>query len=271
MKNPRQSAKRAGPGPDLRVAGRGCHTRWLEQAASRSSGPWQHSTPEGWTITSMNASTPASRNRQGPARRPAPDPASPTSRSRGRAARGRHPDPARGRGATRNSRSPGPRWRKRPGARGDHSPAYAYARVGYHRGLDALRRNGWKGHGPVPWAHLPNQGFLRALYALGRPRDCIGEADEAAGSPVPARLQPARRTTPSSGEAPCVPAQVTLLLSLAWASAEAPIRSSPSSAAPTTGGALTTLASAFGAARPEPRRSRPAAARGRRSGHRRPA
>ncbi len=28
---------------------------------------------------------------------------------------------------------------------------YAYARTGYHRGLDALRRNGWKGHGPVPW------------------------------------------------------------------------------------------------------------------------
>ena len=30
---------------------------------------------------------------------------------------------------------------------------YAYARVGYHRGLDALRRNGSKGHGPIPWEH----------------------------------------------------------------------------------------------------------------------
>src|SRR3954451_5333788 len=30
--------------------------------------------------------------------------------------------------------------------------AYAYARTGYHRGLDALRRNGWKGHGPIPWS-----------------------------------------------------------------------------------------------------------------------
>ena len=41
--------------------------------------------------------------------------------------------------------------------------SYAFARVGYHRGLDALRRNGWKGHGPVPWSHEPNQGFLRCL------------------------------------------------------------------------------------------------------------
>lgn len=58
--------------------------------------------------------------------------------------------------------------------------AYAYARVGYHRGLDQLRRNGWKGHGPVPWAHQPNRGFLRCLYALSRAADQIGEADEAA-------------------------------------------------------------------------------------------
>jgi len=44
---------------------------------------------------------------------------------------------------------------------------YAFARTGYHRSLDLLRRNGWKGHGPVPWAHEPNRGFLRALAALG--------------------------------------------------------------------------------------------------------
>lgn len=56
--------------------------------------------------------------------------------------------------------------------------AYAYARTGYHRGLDALRRNGWKGHGPVPWSHLPNQGFLRALAALGRAAAAIGEDAE---------------------------------------------------------------------------------------------
>jgi hypothetical protein len=58
--------------------------------------------------------------------------------------------------------------------------AYAYARTGYHRGLDALRRAGWKGHGPVPWAHEPNRGFLRALHALGRAAGAIGEDSEAA-------------------------------------------------------------------------------------------
>ena len=56
---------------------------------------------------------------------------------------------------------------------------YAYARTGYHRGLDALRRNGWKGHGPVPWEHEPNRGFLRALHALAVAADRIGEDDEA--------------------------------------------------------------------------------------------
>jgi hypothetical protein len=56
---------------------------------------------------------------------------------------------------------------------------YAYARTGYHRGLDQLRRNGWKGFGPVPWAHVPNQGFLRALGALHRAAAAIGEQDEA--------------------------------------------------------------------------------------------
>ena len=63
--------------------------------------------------------------------------------------------------------------------RGAVIESYAYARVGYHRGLDALRRNGWKGFGPVPWSHAPNQGFLRALYALGRAADAIGETGEA--------------------------------------------------------------------------------------------
>jgi hypothetical protein len=57
--------------------------------------------------------------------------------------------------------------------------SYAYARTGYHRGLDALRRNGWKGHGPVPWSHEPNQGFLRSLYALARAAGAIGEEEEA--------------------------------------------------------------------------------------------
>jgi hypothetical protein len=55
---------------------------------------------------------------------------------------------------------------------------YAYARVGYHRSLDLLRRNGWKGHGPVPWEHEPNRGFLRALAALARAAGRIGETHE---------------------------------------------------------------------------------------------
>ena len=50
----------------------------------------------------------------------------------------------------------------------DDVTAYAYARVGYHRSLDMLRRNGWKGHGPVPWEHEPNRGFLRALAMLAK-------------------------------------------------------------------------------------------------------
>jgi hypothetical protein len=58
--------------------------------------------------------------------------------------------------------------------------AYAYARTGYHRGLDALRRAGWKGQGPIPWSHAPNQGFLRALHALSQAATAIGEDDEAA-------------------------------------------------------------------------------------------
>lgn len=64
-------------------------------------------------------------------------------------------------------------------AAGSFVEAYAYARTGYHRGLDALRRNGWKGHGPIPWSHAPNQGFLRCLAALARAADAIGEQDEA--------------------------------------------------------------------------------------------
>jgi len=60
----------------------------------------------------------------------------------------------------------------------DDVAAYAFARVGYHRSLDLLRRNGWKGHGPVPWEHVPNRGFLRALAALVRAADAIGETGE---------------------------------------------------------------------------------------------
>jgi len=62
---------------------------------------------------------------------------------------------------------------------GDAVTAYAYARTGYHRGLDQLRRAGWHGHGPVPWEHEPNRGFLRSLYMLGVSAAAIGEDGEA--------------------------------------------------------------------------------------------
>jgi hypothetical protein len=62
----------------------------------------------------------------------------------------------------------------------DDLTVYAYSRVGYHRSLDRLRRHGWKGHGPVPWDHAPNRGFLRSLALLSEAASAIGEAPEAA-------------------------------------------------------------------------------------------
>ncbi len=66
------------------------------------------------------------------------------------------------------------------GALGDDEvvAAYAYARTGYHRGLDQLRRSGWKGFGPVPFSHEPNRGFLRCVALLARAADAIGEIAE---------------------------------------------------------------------------------------------
>lgn len=61
---------------------------------------------------------------------------------------------------------------------GDAVTAYAFARTGYHRGLDQLRRAGWKGFGQVPWSHGPNQGFLRAVAALAKAAGEIDEIDE---------------------------------------------------------------------------------------------
>lgn len=60
----------------------------------------------------------------------------------------------------------------------DPVAAYAFARVGYHRGLDAIRAAGWRGQGPVPWDHGPNRGFLRSLDALRRAAAAIGEEGE---------------------------------------------------------------------------------------------
>ena len=108
---------------------------------------------------------------------------------------------------TRRHRPPGRRCRggARRG-RADDVTVYAYARVGYHRSLDLLRRNGWKGHGPVPWEHEPNRGFLRCLAAPGasaaRDRRGRGVASAARRScATPAR----RRTTPCCGEQDVTP------------------------------------------------------------------
>lgn len=60
----------------------------------------------------------------------------------------------------------------------DPVEAYAAYRVGYHRGLDRLRQNGWRGSGYVRWNHASNRGFLRALDGLRRQAAAIGERDE---------------------------------------------------------------------------------------------
>jgi Protein of unknown function (DUF3151) len=61
----------------------------------------------------------------------------------------------------------------------DDVEAYAAFRVGYHRGLDRLRQNGWRGSGYVRWVHVENRGFLRSLDGLQRMASAIGEQDEA--------------------------------------------------------------------------------------------
>ena len=61
---------------------------------------------------------------------------------------------------------------------GDKLIAYAYARTGYHRSLDRLRANGWKGWGPVPASHGPNRGVLKAIAMLALTSKAIGDDAE---------------------------------------------------------------------------------------------
>ena len=61
----------------------------------------------------------------------------------------------------------------------DDIERYSAYRVGYHRGLDALRANGWRGSGYVRWADDSNRGFLRCLRGLQQMAAAIGESDEA--------------------------------------------------------------------------------------------
>ena len=70
-------------------------------------------------------------------------------------------------------------WARLGDAGRDVMERYAAYRVGYHRGLDTLRANGWRGSGYVRWEHPGNRGFLRALAGLQRTAEEIGEEDEA--------------------------------------------------------------------------------------------
>lgn len=70
-------------------------------------------------------------------------------------------------------------WAQLGAVAGDDVEAYAYFRVGYHRGLDRLRQNGWRGNGYVRWDHESNRGFLRALAGLQAKAAAIGESAEA--------------------------------------------------------------------------------------------
>ncbi len=76
-----------------------------------------------------------------------------------------------------------PRWSGIWAALGDDAAdtveSYAYYRVGYHRGLDSLRANGWRGSGYVRWTHSSNRGFLSCLAGLAQQAAAIGEVDEA--------------------------------------------------------------------------------------------
>lgn len=62
---------------------------------------------------------------------------------------------------------------------GENVHAYAFFRTGYHRGLDRIRKAGWRGSGTVPWVHEPNRGFLRSVKGLGEAAAAIGEQAEA--------------------------------------------------------------------------------------------
>ena len=60
----------------------------------------------------------------------------------------------------------------------DTMESYAAFRVGYHRGLDALRKNGWRGSGYVRWEHPSNRAFLECLSGLQRISEQIGDFAE---------------------------------------------------------------------------------------------
>lgn len=97
------------------------------------------------------------------------------------AAEGKPPSERRAAVAEVAARWPGDleAWAALGDAARDDVEAYACYRVGYHRGLDRLRRAGWRGSGLVRWAHPTNRGFLRSLAGLHQTASALGEADEA--------------------------------------------------------------------------------------------
>ena len=60
----------------------------------------------------------------------------------------------------------------------DAVTAYAFFRVGYHRGLDRARASGWRGTQQLRWEHASNRGFLRCLYGLLCAAMAIAETSE---------------------------------------------------------------------------------------------
>lgn len=70
-------------------------------------------------------------------------------------------------------------WAELGAAARDDVEAYACYRVGYHRGLDALRAAGWRGSGYVRWSRPSNRGFLKSLAGLADTAARIGETTEA--------------------------------------------------------------------------------------------
>ena len=94
-------------------------------------------------------------------------------------------------------------WAELGDGAGDDVEAYAYYRVGYHRGLDALRAAGWRGSGYVRWRHESNRGFLRSLIGLANAAERIGERTEAERCRgFAAQLDPEWAAALTSGKAP---------------------------------------------------------------------
>ena len=114
------------------------------------------------------------------------------SRDRARRGAGRHPTRAGWRSRRPSGEPDGKRSVRSSAGRHGRSPAgrrsgrwpeddveaYACFRVGYHRGLDALRAAGWKGSGLVRWEHPSNRASSRCLDGLRSAAAAIGEHDE---------------------------------------------------------------------------------------------